>query len=62
MHGSARQYHVTATTYPLAIVVEERLELDDVWMSHNAHDLEFSVLHPMLGDARLQPLSDVNAP
>jgi hypothetical protein len=31
-------------THPLAVAVVEGLELDDVWMSNNAHDLKFSVL------------------
>jgi hypothetical protein len=35
---------VLADTYPLAIVVEEGLEFDDVWMSDDAHNLQFTVL------------------
>jgi hypothetical protein len=31
-------------THPLAIVVEEGLELHDVGVSDNAHDLKFTVL------------------
>jgi hypothetical protein len=31
-------------TYPLAIVVEECLEFDNVWMPDDAHDLQFTVL------------------
>jgi hypothetical protein len=31
-------------TYPLAIVVEEGLELDDVGMPDDAHNLQFTVL------------------
>lgn len=31
-------------TYTIAIVVEESLELDNVGMAHDAHDLEFAVL------------------
>jgi hypothetical protein len=31
-------------THPLAVAVVEGLELDDIWMSNNAHDLKFSVL------------------
>ena len=38
------QTRLSADTYPLAIVVEEGLELDNVGMSDNAHDLEFTVL------------------
>lgn len=33
-----------ADTYPLAVVVEEGLELDNVGVPDNAHDLEFTVL------------------
>jgi hypothetical protein len=33
-----------ADTYPLAVVVEEGLELNNVGMSDNAHNLEFAVL------------------
>lgn len=35
---------VLADTYPLAVVVEEGLEFDDVGMSDNAHDLQLTVL------------------
>lgn len=31
-------------TYTLAVVVEEGLELDDVRVTHNAHDLQLAVL------------------
>jgi hypothetical protein len=31
-------------TYPLAIVIEKGLELNDVGVSHDAHDLKFTVL------------------
>jgi hypothetical protein len=44
------QTRLPADTYPLAVVVEESLELDNVGMSDNAHDLEFAVL---LGSAWL---------
>jgi hypothetical protein len=30
--------------YSLAIAVVERLQLDDVWVPDNAHDLQLSVL------------------
>lgn len=33
-----------ADTYPLAVVVEEGLEFDNVGMTDNAHNLEFAVL------------------
>ena len=29
---------------PVTVGIVERLELDDVWMAHNAHDLQLSVL------------------
>jgi hypothetical protein len=35
---------VFVDTYPLAIVVEEGLELDNVWMANDAHNLQFTVL------------------
>lgn len=35
-----------AATYTLAIVVKEGLQLNDVGVSDNAHDLQFSVLLP----------------
>jgi hypothetical protein len=35
---------VLADTYPLAIVVEEGLEFDDVGMPNDAHNLQFTVL------------------
>jgi hypothetical protein len=38
------QMRMLADTYPLAIVVEEGLELDNVWMSDDTHDLQFAVL------------------
>jgi hypothetical protein len=38
------QTRLPADTYPLAVVVEEGLELDNVGVSDNAHDLEFTVL------------------
>ena len=31
-------------TYTLAVVVEEGLELDDVGVAHDAHDLQLAVL------------------
>lgn len=40
-----------ADTYPLAVVVEEGLELDNVGMSDNAHNLEFAVLRGSAGAA-----------
>ena len=38
------QARLPADTYPLAIIVEEGLELDDVWVPDDAHDLQFTVL------------------
>ena len=38
------QIYRALDTYPLTIVVEESLELHDVGMPDNAHDLEFSIL------------------
>lgn len=40
-----------ADTYPLAIVVEEGLELDNVRMADNAHNLEFAVLMGVSGES-----------
>lgn len=39
-----KKRRVVADTYPLAIVVEKGLELDNVGVADNAHDLEFTVL------------------
>jgi hypothetical protein len=38
------QMRMLADTYPFAIVVEEGLELNNVWMPDDAHDLQFAVL------------------
>lgn len=38
-------------TYPLAIVVEEGLELDNVGVPDDAHDLQFTVLLEVSTDA-----------
>jgi hypothetical protein len=40
----AAQWRLLADTYPLAIVVEEGLELHNVWVSDDAHDLQLTVL------------------
>ena len=41
--------HATTTrflwTYTLAVGVVKRLELDNIGVSNNAHDLQFTVLH-----------------
>ena len=39
------------TTYALAIVVEESLELDDVRVADDAHDLEFTILDDISHDS-----------
>lgn len=51
-----------ADTYPLAIVVEEGLELDNVGMSDNAHDLEFAVLFGGSAEAVYFGVCRANAP
>ena len=40
----------TCVTYAFAIGIVEGLELDNVWVSHYAHDLQFSVLHGLVNN------------
>lgn len=42
--GTTQAEGAAGDTYALAIVVEEGLELDNVGVADNAHDLEFAVL------------------
>jgi len=44
-YGKGKEGPVDGDTYPLAVVVEEGLELDDVWVPDYAHDLQFAILH-----------------
>lgn len=41
------QGRVPADTYPLAVIVEEGFELNDVGMANDAHDLQFAVLRQL---------------